>query len=95
MNNTSKKYTNNVKYIPTELNYFNYINQQIKRIKKHCTTSRLLIIALIIWNIILTCSIIPAKTPANIPQFTDKENQEIMIQESIPPYDLPPLEEIK
>ena len=71
-----------IKQIPTELNYFYNTNKRINQLKKQGNTSRLLIIALIIWNIILSCQFLPA--PANIPQFTDKQNEQIMMLEEIP-----------
>ena len=43
-----------IKPIHTELNYFYLMNKQIKRIKKVVNISRLLILALIIWNICIT-----------------------------------------
>ncbi len=90
---------NKVKYIPTELNYINYTSNQIKAIKKHCNTSRLMILALILWNLILTtCLVIPAIKDAQspIPQFDDATNKQIIIEEGIP-VDLPeiPVEELK
>ena len=72
--------TNNIKHIPTDLNYFYNLNTKLKRLKKQGNTSRLLIIVLIIWNIILSLQLIPV----NIPQFTDKQNEQIMQLEEIP-----------
>lgn len=89
MNNTARK--PNIKLIPTELNFYHNTNKRINRLKKQGNTSRLLIITLIIWNIVLSCQFIPA--PVNIPQFTDKQNEQIMIEEYIPPYDLQPIGE--
>lgn len=80
MNNTARK--QNIKLTPTELNYFYNTNKRINRLKKQGNTSKLLIITLIIWNIILSCQFIPA--PAIIPQFTDKQNEQIMMLEEIP-----------
>lgn len=74
--------SNNIKQIPTQLNYFNIMHRRTIALKKQGNTSRLLIIALIIWNIILSCQFLPA--PANIPQFTDKQNEQIMMLEEIP-----------
>lgn len=74
--------SNNIKQIPTKLNYFSIIDKRTRALRKQGNTSRLLIIALIIWNIILSCQFIPA--PANIPQFTDKQNEQIMVLEEIP-----------
>ena len=82
---------NKIKFIPTELNYFTQMYKRIKSLKKQGNTSRLLIIALIIWNIILTCAVIP--NGSTIPQFTDKQNEHIIIEEVIPPYNLKPIEE--
>lgn len=84
MNQTIKK--KSTKQIPTELNYFYNTNKRINQLKKQGNKSRLLILALIIWNLVLTLQIY--KPDSNIiPQFTDKENEMIMIQEAIPPYD--------
>lgn len=82
MNNTAYK-TNNIKHIPTELNYFYNTNKRINSLRKQGNTSRLLIIALIIWNLFLT---IPQMhfNHSNIPQFTDAENELIMQLEEIP-----------
>lgn len=74
--------SNNIKQIPTNLNYFNMMHTRTMALKKQGNTSRLLIIALIIWNIILSCQFLPA--PTNIPQFTDKQNKQIMMLEGIP-----------
>ena len=74
--------SNNIKQIPTQLNYFNMMHKRTIALKKQGNISRLLIIALIIWNIILSCQFLPA--PANIPQFTDKQNEQIMLLEEIP-----------
>ena len=60
-------------------------------LKKQGNLSRLLIIILIIWNIFLTCAVIP--NSSLIPQFTDKQNEKIMIEEFIPPYNLQPIGE--
>lgn len=74
--------SNNIKQIPTQLNYFNVMHKRTIALKKQGNISRILIIALIIWNIILSCQFLPA--PANIPQFTDKQNEQIMMLEEIP-----------
>lgn len=76
--------TNTIKHIPTELNFYYNLNTRIKRLKKQGNTSRLLIIALIIWNIVLTISLIHPQIKTDIPQFTDAENQLIMQLEEIP-----------
>lgn len=78
--------SNNIKQIPTKLNYFSIIDKRTKLLRKQGNISRLLIIALIIWNIFLTCAVIP--NSSLIPQFTDKQNEKIMIEEFIPPYNL-------
>ena len=39
---------NNIKFMPTELNYFTQMYKRIKSLRKQGNTSRLLIIALII-----------------------------------------------
>lgn len=82
MNTAHINKQNNIKHIPTELNFYYNLNTRVKRLKKQGNISRLLIIALIIWNIILSCQFLPA--PANIPQFTDKQNEQIMMLEEIP-----------
>jgi hypothetical protein len=90
MQQTTTK-TNKLKFIPTELNYFHIIYKKTQALRKQGNTSRLLIIALIIWNIILTFAVIPNNS--TIPHFTDKQNEKIMVEEFIPPYDLAPIEE--
>lgn len=82
MNTVQINKTNNIKHIPIELNLYYNLNTRVKRLKKQGNISRLLIIALIIWNIILSCQFLPAS--ANIPQFTDKQNEQIMMLEEIP-----------
>lgn len=82
MNNIAYK-TSNIKHIPTELNYFYNTNKRIKILRNQSNTSRLIIIALIIWNIFLTIPHIHFEHP-NIPQFTDAENELIMQLEDIP-----------
>ena len=74
--------TNNIKRIPTQLNYFNMMHKRTIVLKKQGNISRLLIIVLIIWNIFLTCAVIP--NSSHIPQFTDKQNEQIMQLEEIP-----------
>ena len=81
MNTAQTKQTNNIKRIPTQLNYFNMMHKRTMVLKKQGNISRLLIIALIIWNIFLTCAVIPNSSP--IPQFTDKQNEQIMQLEEI------------
>lgn len=90
MNNIARK--QNIKPIPTELNFYHNTNKRISRLKKQGNTSRLLIIGLIIWNLILSLQQINFNHP-NIPQFTDKQNEQIMIEEYIPPYNLEPIGE--
>jgi len=48
----------NIKYIPTGLNYHYCLNRKCNKIIKQTNTSRLLIIALIVWNLILTTGFI-------------------------------------
>lgn len=82
MNNTAYK-TNNIKKIPTELNFYYNTNKRINRLRKQGNTSRLLILTLIIWNLFLTIPHIHFNHP-NIPQFSDVENELIMQLEEIP-----------
>ena len=82
MNTAQTKQINNIKRIPTQLNYFNMMHKRTMVLKKQGNISRLLIIALIIWNIFLTCAVIPNSSA--IPQFTDKQNEQIMQLEEIP-----------
>lgn len=82
MNTVQINKTNNIKQIPTQLNYLNMMHRRTIALKKQGNISRLLIIILIIWNIILSCQFLPAT--AIIPQFTDKQNEQIMMLEEIP-----------
>ena len=82
MNIAKSNKTNNIKRIPTQLNYFNMMHKRTIVLKKQGNISRLLIISLIIWNIFLTWAVIPNSSP--IPQFTDKQNKQIMMLEEIP-----------
>lgn len=84
MNTAQKNKTNNIKHIPTELNFYYNLNTRVKRLRKQGNTSRLLIIALIIWNIVLTINLIHPQITTNIPQFTDAQNELIMQLEEIP-----------
>lgn len=90
MNNVAIKQNSTIE-MSTPHNYFKRMDTAFKRLKKQSNTSRLLIIFLILWNIVLTLQPIPQKTI--IPQFTDKQNEQIMIEEYIPPYNLKPIEE--
>ena len=83
---------NKLAFIPTELNYIAMNNKRVKALRKQGNTSRILIIALILWNIFLTCAVIPNSSP--IPQFTEEQNKQIMIEEFIPPYNLEPIKEL-
>lgn len=84
MNTAQKNKTNNIKHIPTELNFYYNLNTRVKRLRRQGNTSRLLIIVLIIWNLFLTISIAQQQITTNIPQFTDKQNEQIMMLEEIP-----------
>ena len=72
------------KTIQNLYNSFKRINIAFKRLSRLKNTSRLLIIALIIWNIVLTINLIHPQIITNIPQFTDAENELIMQLEEIP-----------
>lgn len=82
MNNIVHK-SNNIKHIPTELNFYHNTNKRINRLKKQGNTSRLLILALIIWNLSLTLPHIHFNQPS-IPRFNDSVNELIMQLEEIP-----------
>lgn len=57
MNTATKQ--NNIKHIPTELNYFYHTHKMIRRLKQQGNTSRLIILGLLIYNTILTVKIYP------------------------------------
>lgn len=82
MNAAQINKTNNIKRIPTQLNYFNMMHKRTIVLKKQGNISRLLIIVLIIWNIFLTWAVVP--NSSSIPQFTDKQNEQITQLEEIP-----------
>lgn len=84
MNTAQMNKTNNIKHIPTELNFYYNLNTRVKRLRRQENTSRLLITALIIWNLFLTINIAQQQITTNIPQFTDAENELIMQLEEIP-----------
>ena len=84
MNTAQINKTNNIKHIPTELNFYYNLNTKVKRLRKQGNTSRLLILALIIWNIVLTINLIHPQINSPIPQFTDEQNELIMQLEQIP-----------
>lgn len=88
MNTAHINKQNNIKHIPTELNFYYNLNTRVKRLRKQGNISRLLIIALIIWNTVLTINLIHPQITTNIPQFTDAENELIMQLEEIPQYEL-------
>jgi len=85
----TSKTSNKLTYIPTELNYFTLMNKRLKTLRKQGNTSRLLIIALIIWNITLTCQYIPSNSAQPI-EMQDKQN---ITEEFAPPYNLEPIKE--
>lgn len=84
MNTAQINKTNNIKHIPTELNLYYNLNTRVKRLRQQGNISRLLIIVLIIWNIVLTINLIHPQITTNIPQFTDAQNELIMQLEEIP-----------
>lgn len=82
MNTVHINKQNNIKQISTKLNYFSILDKRTQTLRKQSNTSRLLIILLIIWNIILSFQFIP--TIIDIPQFTDEQNELIIQLEQIP-----------
>lgn len=83
MNNTMNQ-TNNIKRLPTQLNYFYLMDKKLKRYIEVINVSRIMILLLIVWNLILTTALILPAFSSPISQFTDKENQLIMQLEEIP-----------
>lgn len=81
MKNTAIK-QKHITNIPTELNFYYNLNTKVKKLRQQGNTSRILIIFLILWNLVVTLNFIPAKT--TIPQITDKQNEQIMMLEEIP-----------
>lgn len=62
-----------------------YFYKILTKLKKQTHIIKLLILTLIIWNVIITIllTIQPTKLQANIPQFTEYENQVITAIEEI------------
>lgn len=46
--------SNNIKHIPTNLNYFTALYKRFQKLKQQQTTIKLFLILLIIWNLILS-----------------------------------------
>lgn len=88
MNTATKPQNKKVIPLHTEQTFYYWMTKSINRLKTQGNTSRLLIIGLIIWNIFLTIPHI--KTGLNTPQFDDKMNKQIMIEENIP-FELEPI----
>lgn len=83
MNNTMNQ-TNNIKRLPTQLNYFYLMDKKLKRHREVINVSRIMILILLVWNLLITTALILPAFSSPIPQFTDKENQLIMQLEEIP-----------
>lgn len=84
MNTAQTNQTNNIKRLPTQLNYFYLMNKKLKRHREVINVSRIMILLLIVWNLILTTALILPAFSSPIPQFTDKQNEQIMMLEEIP-----------
>ena len=83
MNNTMNQ-INNIKRLPTQLNYFYLMDKKLKRHKEVINVSRIMILLLIVWNLLITTALILPAFSSPIPQFTDKQNEQIMMLEEIP-----------
>lgn len=83
MNNTMNQ-TNNIKRLPTQLNYFYLMDKKLKRHREVINVSRIMILLLIVWNLIITTALILPAFSSPIPQFTNKQNEQIMMLEEIP-----------
>lgn len=83
MNNTINQ-TNNIKKLPTQLNYFYLMDKKLKRHREVINVSRIMILLLIVWNLIITTALILPAFSSPVPQFTDKQNEQIMQLEEIP-----------
>lgn len=82
MNNTIK---NKIKSIPTGLNFFFAIDKRFRQLTKQGNISRILILILIIWNLIISINILTTKqSTLNLPEFTDVQNIQIAELEEIP-----------
>lgn len=95
--NTVKQQINISKVIPihTQQSFYHWMSKSINKLKHQGNTSRLLIIGLIIWNILLTItSIKPMFNSPQIPQFDDKTNQQIVNEEAIPQFEIIPTSEL-
>lgn len=88
--NTHKQKIKKVVPLHTEQTFYYWMTKSINRLKRQGNSSRILIWLLIVWNITLTIPYIKPQAPA-IPQFDNKMNQQIMIEEGIPPFDLIPV----
>lgn len=79
---------NNIKHIPTELNFYHIINNKLKKHREVINISRIMILLLIVWNLLITTALIIPAIKSPIPQFTDSENKTISQLEEIPKEDL-------
>ena len=75
---------NKIKYLPTELNYFTHLNKKLQRHREIINVSRIMILILLVWNLLITTALILPAFSSPIPQFTDKDNELIMQLEEIP-----------
>lgn len=83
MNNTMNQ-TNNLKRLPTQLNYFYLMDKKLKKHREVINVSRIMILILLVWNLLITTALILPAFSSPIPQFTDKQNEQIMMFEEIP-----------
>lgn len=83
MNNTMNQ-TNNLKRLPTQLNYFYLMDKKLKKHREVINVSRIMILILLVWNLLITTALILPAFSSPIPQFTDKQNEQIMMLEEIP-----------
>lgn len=79
---------NNIKHIPTELNFYYIINNKLKRHREVINISRIMILILLVWNLLITTALIIPAIKSPIPQFTDNDNKIISQLEDIPQEDL-------
>lgn len=60
------------------------MDKKLKRHREVINVSRIMILLLIVWNLIITTALILPAFSSPIPQFTNKQNEQIMMLEEIP-----------
>lgn len=76
MNNTIKK--SNITYIPTELNAFTYLKYHQKKQSKTLSSYCMWLVALLIWNLLITGFLILDRVEHLTPELEVIQNYELL-----------------